>query len=44
MRLLAAALAGGIGAFGIAAGTHVPAAPPAVAAPSVAVTPDSTPD
>jgi hypothetical protein len=45
MRLLAAALAGGIGAFGLTAGGHVsPAATPASATPPPAVAPDATPE
>jgi hypothetical protein len=45
MRLLAAALAGGIGAFGLTAGGHVSAAAtPASATPPPAVAPDATPE
>jgi len=45
MRLLAAALAGGIGAFGLTAGGHVlPAATPTTATPPPAVAPDGLPE
>jgi hypothetical protein len=46
MRLLAAALSGAIGAFGIPAGAHAAqAAPPAIAtSPPAALTPDATPE
>jgi hypothetical protein len=45
MRLLAAALAGGIGTFGLTAGGHVsPARTPANATPPPAVAPDATPE
>ncbi len=45
MRLLAAALSGAIGAFGIPAGAHAAqAAPPTIAPPPAALTPDATPE
>jgi hypothetical protein len=46
MRLLAAALAGGIGAFGLTAAGHVSpsSAQPVVATPPPAVAPDGAPE
>jgi hypothetical protein len=45
MRLLAAALAGGIGAFGLTAGGHVsPSAQPVIATLPPAVAPDAAPE
>jgi len=44
MRLLAAALAGAIGAFGVPAGLHAAQQQAAAATPPLAVTPDAKPE